>query len=224
MRRSAWTLIAALALSSCDETQQPSKPAQTEQEEQQTMGGSSMADKGSGEVAIGQSEADKATIAERYQKALGLIQKRDWDGARSELLEAYQRSPDAATRKEIQGHLKLVEQGLLEQPAYPVPAIFGAAEKLFDKSVSVRGRFIPGGAIGKVNYYFWVESGRKIQVRYGQLLLEDKKVIHTLTEGSQVLVRGALKSPWGSNPNPYLEAQFFRLEKRAAAKAPAGGS
>ncbi|HVE12922.1 MAG TPA: hypothetical protein VNI01_05975 [Elusimicrobiota bacterium] len=222
MRFLAAALAASVALlAACEDNPQQANPQQPQNgdAEQTASSGSSGGDKGSGDVAIGQSEADKTTIADRYKKALGMIQKHDWDGARAELLEAYQRSSDGNVRKEIREHLQMVEQGLLQQPAFNVPQIFGAADKLYDKPVSIRGLFLAGGAIGKVNYYFWLENGRKIQVRYSQLLLDDKKTIANLHEGSQVLVRGILKSPWGSNPNPYLDATFFRLEH--AAQAPA---
>lgn len=38
-------------------------------------------------------------------------------------------------------------------------------------------------------------------------------MILRLKDNARVLVRGTLKSPWGSNPDPYLDASYFRLEK-----------
>ena len=91
----------------------------------------------------------------------------------------------------------------------------------------MRGRPVQGGAVAKVTYYFWLESGAKVQCRFPGLSLEEKKLIFGLRDGSEVLVRGTVKPPWGSNPNPYVELTYFKLEKRAPepvkAEAPAKG-
>jgi len=219
--RLPFLLLFCLAAAACDDTG-TTAPASSDAGPSGTVsGGGSAASGGGGDVAIGQTDNDRTTIADRYRNALELIRKRDWDGARAQLVEAIQRTPDPALRKEMQQHLKIVEQGILEQPAYPVPTVFAHANQLYEKTVSMRGKFITGGASGKVNYYFWLESGRKMQIRYSQLTLDDKKRVAQLTEGSQLLVRGILKSPWGSNPNPYLEATFLRVERWAPAPAAA---
>jgi hypothetical protein len=178
-------------------------------------GGTSSSSEG-GQVRIeGDGSGSQETIADRYGKAMDLIRQRDWDGAREQLLEALYRSPSPDIQKNIQGHLKAVEQGLLSQPAYNVGSVFKNASNLYEKKISVRGTFIPGGAVGKTMYYFFVSTGQKMQCRYGALSLDEKRTILLLDEGAQVLVRGTLKSPWGSNPNPYLEASYFRLERAA---------
>lgn len=177
-------------------------------------GGSSSSGGEGGQVRIeGDGTGSQETIADRYGKAMDLIKQRDWDGAREQLLEALYRSPSPEIQKDIHQHLKIVEQGILSQPAQSVGSVFQNAPNLYDKRVSVRGTFVPGGAVGKTMYYFFVATGQKLQCRYGSLPIEDKRTILLLNEGAQVLVRGTLKSPWGSNPNPYLEANYFRLEK-----------
>ena len=115
--------------------------------------------------------------------------------------------------------MKIVEQGILSQPAHNVGDIFKDANNLYNKKVSIRGTLFTGGKVGTVTYYFFVQTGRKkIQVRYPKLDLDSKKTILLLKDGAQILVRGTLKSPWGSNPKPYLEASYFRLEKLGASQ------
>ncbi|MFA5140465.1 MAG: hypothetical protein WC728_14640 [Elusimicrobiota bacterium] len=182
-------------------------------------GGTSSGGEG-GQVRIeGDGTGSQETIADRYGKAMDLIKQRDWDGAREQLLEALYRSPGPEIQKDIREHLKIVERGILSQPAQNVNSVFRDAPNLYDKKVSIRGTFVPGGAVGKTMYYFFVSTGQKIQCRYGALSLDDKRTILLLDEGAQVMVRGTLKSPWGSNPNPYLEANYFRLEKASAKPA-----
>ena len=121
-------------------------------------------------------------------------------------------------QEEIRGHLKLVERGILSQPTFFTSEVFKSKKKMMGKKVSMRGYFQPGGPVGKVSYYFWLDSGGRIQCRYEGLPLKPKKKILLLKDGAVVLVRGTLKSPWGSNPNPYLELSYFRLEKLAPKK------
>lgn len=205
--------LASLALCACDETPQQQKPA--EDDGGGMRGASGTQGGGSGDVSIG--GAGEGTIADRYEKALKSIKEKDWDAAREQLQEAYRRSDSADVRKEITGHLAMVEQGLLAQPSVTGPEVFGHAQKLFEKKVSMRGKLLQGGPVAKVSYYFWLESGSKVQCRFPGLTLDDKKLILTLPDGSDVLVRGVVKAPWGSNPNPYLELNFFKLERRAPA-------
>ena len=120
----------------------------------------------------------------------------------------------------IRKHLKIVEQGILSQPTYTALQVFQRANNFFGKKVSVRGTFVSGGATGKTTYYFWTKAGKNIQCRYAQLSLEDKRTILMIPEGSQIFVRGVLNTPWGSNPNPYLELNYFRVEKLAPEKKP----
>jgi len=53
---------------------------------------------------------------------------------------------------------------------------------------------------------------KRLQCRYAKMPLEDKKRILTLQGGEKLMVRGTLRSPWGSNPDPYLEAEYVRVE------------
>lgn len=169
---------------------------------------------GGGQVQVGTRQSPRETIADRYEKALVSIKKRDWDGAREELIEALQRSEGHPIQKDIKEHLKIVEQGLLAQPTYEVTDLYLNADQFFKKRVSVRGTFIPGGKVGRATYYFWIKTKkRKIQARYNKLSLDDKKKILLLKNGATVLGRGMLKEPWGSNPHPYIELSYFRLER-----------
>lgn len=213
MKRTAvFLLLAALWTAACDDAPQEGQP----QEETAGGGGGGGAGSGGGggQVKVGAGQSSRETIAERYEQALDLIRKRDWDGAHAQLLDALARSRGTPIEKDIRQHLAVVERGILAQPAYNVDDVFSQAEALYDKKVSIRGYFIPGGDVGRVTYYFWVQTGAtRIQARYPQLGLEDKRTILQLKEGAQVLVRGTLKSPWGTNPNPYLELNYFRLER-----------
>lgn len=211
--------LLAFTLTSCEDQAPTSK--KPSEDEGGGMHGASGATGGSGDVSI--AGPGEGTIADRYEKALKLIKEKDWDGAREQLIEAYRRSDSADVRKEVQGHLKMVEQGIMAQPALSAPEVFGMAPKLMEKKVSLRGKTLQGGAVAKVTYYFWLESGAKIQCRFAALTLEEKKMILTLPDGSDALVRGTLKPAWGTNPNPYVELSFFRLERRAE-KAATGAS
>ncbi|OIO11027.1 MAG: hypothetical protein AUJ52_02895 [Elusimicrobia bacterium CG1_02_63_36] len=217
MKRFLILLPFLLIFSSCDDGA-GGGGAPKEEEEPAMTGSSDSGGGGSGEVALG-GDRQEGTIADRYETALKMIRDRDWDGAREQLLEAMKRSEGKDIQKEIRGHLKLVERGILAQPTYYTPEIFGMQEKMMGKRVSARGRFISGGPVGKVSYYFWLDAGGKIQCRYEDLPLDSKQKILLLKDGAEVLVRGTLKSPWGSNPNPYLELNYFRLEKLAPKQA-----
>lgn len=212
MRRTAVFLLLAALCAACDDAPQESPPPAQE------SGGGGGAGAGSGggggQVKVGAGQSSRETIAERYEQALDLIRKRDWDGAHAQLLDALARSRGTPVEKDIRQHLAVVERGILAQPAYNVDDVFTQSAALYDKKVSIRGYFIPGGEVGRVTYYFWVQTGAtRIQARYPQLGLEDKRTILQLKEGAQVLVRGTLKSPWGTNPHPYLELNYFRLER-----------
>jgi len=203
-----------LLFTACDEGAGGGAP---QEEEEVQMGGGTPEGGGGGQVALSGGE-NQGTIADRYESALKKIKKRDWDGAREELLEALNRSEGKDIQKEIKGHLALVERGILSQPTYLAAEVFSSQEKMMGRKVSMRGYFSPGGPVGKVSYYFWLDAGGKVQCRYEGLPLESKKKILMLKEGAIALVRGTLKSPWGSNPNPYLELSYFRLEKLAPKK------
>lgn len=214
--------LLSFPLTACDDAPVESKPAS---DDGATMRGAQSGQGGGGDVAIaGPSEG---TIADRYEKALGMIKAKDWDGAREQLQEAYRRSDSKDVKQEIIGHLQMVEQGILAQPTVTGPEIFAHAAKVMEKRVSMRGKLTQGGAVAKVTYYFWLDSGSKVQCRFPALSLEDKRLILSLPDGSDVLVRGTVKPPWGSNPNPYVELSYFKLEKRAPepvkAEAPAKG-
>lgn len=202
-------LLAALFTACDDGSQHKEEPA----ESSEPMGHISYGG-GGGQVKVGTSQNSRETIADRYQKALTAIKKRDWDGAREELIGALERSEGHPIQKDIREHLKIVEQGLLAQPTYEVTDLYLNADKFFKKRVSVRGTFLPGGKVGRATYYFWIKTKkRKIQARYNKLGLDDKKKILLLKNGATVLGRGMLKEPWGSNPRPYLELSYFRLER-----------
>jgi hypothetical protein len=217
MKRFLFLIPALLLFAACDEGT-GGGPPQGEEEDVQMTGSSAGGEGGGGQVALS-GGGGEGTIADRYEKALTMIRDRDWDGAREQLLEALKRSEGKDIQTEIHGHLRLVERGILAQPTYYTGEVFGMQNKMMGKKVSMRGTFVPGGPVGKVSYYFWLDAGGKIQCRYEALPLESKKKILLLKQGAQVLVRGTLKSPWGSNPNPYLELSYFRLEKLAPAQS-----
>lgn len=205
--------LMSFSLAACDDA--PPQTKKTEDEGGGMRGASGTQGGGSGDVSI--AGASEGTIADRYEKALKMIKDKDWDGARDQLQEAYRRSDSKDVKTEIQGHLQMVEQGILAQPTVTGPDIFAFAAKVMEKKVSMRGKLFQGGAVAKVTYYFWLESGSKVQCRFPALSLEEKKLIMSLPDGSDVLVRGTVKPPWGSNPNPYVELSYFKLEKRAPA-------
>lgn len=209
------TLAVALfsvALCGCED--EPAGSKNTTEDDGGGMRGATGATGGSsGDVAI--ASPSEGTIADRYEKALKLIKEKDWDGARDQLLEAYRRSDSDDVKKEIRGHLGMVEQGIRAQPTLTAAEVFVAAPKIMEKKVSMRGTLLQGGQVARVTYYFWLQSGAKIQCRFASLTLEEKRLIQSLTDGSEVLVRGTVKPAWGSNPNPYLELSYFRLERKA---------
>jgi len=208
----AFLAAAGAALAACGD-EAPAEAPQEETYAGSSGGSSGGSGGGGGDVRIEGGDGASGTIADRYEKAMVLIKKRDWDGARDELLEAMNRSQGKDIQREIHDHLTMVEQGILSQPVYNGRELFEKAAQFYEKKVSVRGTYIPGGEVGRTTYYFWTQSAQKVQCRYGNLPLEDKKVLIILKEGAQVLVRGTLKSPWGSNPNPYLELSYFKIEK-----------
>ncbi|PCI37377.1 MAG: hypothetical protein COB53_06775 [Elusimicrobia bacterium] len=215
MKKIIFLLPLLILFSACDENAGSGPPP--EEDEEVLTGGGHTETGGGGQVALSGGE-NQGTIADRYESALKKIKTRDWDGAREELLEALQRSEGKDIQTEIRGHLKLVERGILSQPTFLTAEVFKSQDKMMGKKVSMRGYFSPGGPVGKVSYYFWLDSGGKIQCRYDALELDAKKKILLLKDGAVVLVRGTLTSPWGSNPNPYLELSYFRLEKLAPKK------
>lgn len=211
----------SLALCGCDD-EPAGKKTNTEDDGGGGMRGASGSTGGSGDVAI--ASPSEGTIADRYEKALKMIKEKDWDGARDQLLEAYRRSDSDDVKKEIRGHLGMVEQGIRAQPTFSAPEVFAAAPKIMEKKVSMRGTILQGGQVAKVTYYFWLQSGAKIQCRFAGLTLEEKRTIQSLPDGSEVLVRGIVKPAWGSNPNPYLELSYFRLERKAPAPKEEGAA
>ena len=218
----AFSLALSFCAGGCDDPGTSASPGSAPAGEDVAGGGGSgfaSSGGGGGDVSIGPESGGATSITDRYKNALGKIKQQDWDGARSELMEALNRSEGQPVEKEIREHLKLVEQGILAQPAYSPAEVFANAPNFIEKSVSMRGRFLQGGSVGKVTYYFWLENGKKVQCRYASLPLDEKKLILSMREGSIVLVRGVLQPPWGSSPNPYLDLSFFRLE-RAAPAAP----
>ncbi|MBI5595936.1 MAG: hypothetical protein HY928_07595 [Elusimicrobia bacterium] len=213
--------VALLSVALCGCEDEPSgKQGPTEDDGGGMHGASATTGGSSGDVAI--ASPSEGTIADRYEKALKLIKEKDWDGARDQLLEAYRRSDSADVKKEIRGHLGMVEQGIRAQPALSAAEVFAGAPALMEKKVSMRGTLLQGGQVAKVTYYFWLQAGAKIQCRFSALTLEEKRLIQTLPDGSDVLVRGTLKPAWGSNPNPYLELSYFRLERRPPDPKPEG--
>ncbi|MBI3297019.1 MAG: hypothetical protein HYZ75_02565 [Elusimicrobia bacterium] len=207
-------LFMSLVLAGCEDPGPGGgKPPPKEDDGSGSMGGGAPASGGGGDVAI--AGASDGTIADRYEKALKMIKDKDWDGAREQLMEAYRRSDSPEVKKEVQGHLAMVEQGLTAQPTLSAPEILGMAPKLMEKKVSMRGKVIQGGPVARVTYYIWLESGAKIQCRFATMSLEEKKLILSLPDGSDALLRGTLKPAWGSNPNPYIEMSYFRLIRRA---------
>lgn len=236
MRTRALAAALCLALSACEEGAPPS----SEPPPQPSMGGvsaTSSGGAGGGDISLDfdggqptgpaepgggtqiggsratQSSSAEGSIANRYQAALDLIRKKDWDGAREQLLEALRRSEGTEAEEEIQGHLRIVERGILAQPADDAAGVLGRGRELMEKRVSARGRFASGGPGGQTSYYFWLDSGgRRIQCRYHRLTLGDKKKIARVADGSRILVRGLLRPPWGNNRDPYLDLSYFRLE------------
>lgn len=212
----ALTLLCA-GLAACDDAPPDSSAPDNSGGGGGGTAGSSSGGGGGGQVRVGDEQSSRETITERYQSALEKIKTRDWDGARDDLTQALERSAGNPIEGDIRKHLQLVEQGILAQPPHTVASAFAGAASLFEKKISVRGILLGGGKVGQVTYYFWVQTGReKLQCRYPKLSLEDKKTILLLKDGAQVLVRGTLKSPWGTNPDPYLDLSYFRLEKLSA--------
>lgn len=207
-------MVIGLAFTGCDD----SPPEQTDSGGN-TMYGGKPTGGGSGQVSMGTSGTREGG-GRRYERAIKRIKNEEFDEARELLLEELHRGSGANTA-DIQTQLRVTERGILRKPAKSVTGVFDNASKLFRKRVSIRGTFLEGGPVGKSSYYFWVQSGEKIQCRYQKLTLDDKQKILLIEDGQPVLVRGRLMEPWGTNKAPYLELSYFRIEKRrkpAAAK------
>jgi len=200
-----WALLLTL-LFACACADEPEKTPEAPQE-----GGvsSSGGNPGGGDVPIG---GDQQADYDPYTKALEHIRAKDWDSARAELLKSleYRRTPEQ--ERDARTKLKEAEQGILSQPAQPVPKLI-FDKGFYDQRVSIRGKFASGGEVGYATQYFWVDDLKRLQCRYSKIPLAEKKAIAALKGGEKVLVRGMLKSPWGSNPDPYLEAEFLRVEE-----------
>ncbi|HAH07336.1 MAG TPA: hypothetical protein DCM05_12585 [Elusimicrobia bacterium] len=163
---------------------------------------------GGGEVSLaGEQEAP----GDPYTNALEHIKKQDWDSARQELLKSLQFRQEPDKEKETLSQLRAVEQKLAAQPAVPASKLL-SDKGFYDQRVSIRGRFTSGGEVGYATQYFWIDDVKRLQCRYAKMPLEDKKRILTLQGGEKLMVRGTLRSPWGSNPDPYLEAEYVRVE------------
>ena len=195
---------AVLALTACQE-----QPPESKEEEQGPWGQTSGSSQGGGDVRV----APEGRREDHYSKAIGLIKEKRWDAARAELLSSL-RTADPEKEKDIRRQLVEVEAELLAQPSLPVHSLL-ADKTLQNKVVSVRGKYTDGGKVGRTTGYFWLETAEKarIRCRYGRLSLEQKEAILRLKPGASLLVRGELKSAWGSDPNPYLDADLFRREK-----------
>lgn len=194
-------LVFACAFAACgDEPQEPP-------EEAPPSGGAHSPPPGGGEVAIGEAR----TAGDAYGRALGHIRERNFDSARGALLEALQ-SPPAGQEGELRAKLAETERELLAQPAKAPGDLLGRGE-LLETRVSVRGAFVSGGEVGAASQYFWVEAGKRLRIRYGKLSPRDKTVVSTLRPQAPVLVRGVLRPPWGTDGDPYLEAEFVHAEK-----------
>ena len=212
MKRLFAVFFLAGILSACDDGANQKEPASEPAESP----GSVSYGGGGGQVRVGNPQATRQSVEESYKQALDSIAEKKWDNARETLTEALRQAAGTDLEKDIRTQLKVVDRGLYSQPTHEVTDLFLKAPEYYDTNVSVRGLFVPGGKVGEATYYFWTRTAkRKIQCRYKDLSLEDKQKILLLKEGAQVLVRGALKSPWGSNPNPYLDLTYFKLEKLA---------
>ena len=165
----------------------------------------------------GPSQGGERSLAEgredHYSKAIGLIKEKRWDAARAELLSSL-RTAEPEKEGDIRRRLAEVETEILSQPPWPLPSLL-ADKTLQNKVVSVRGKYKDGGKVGRSTGYFWLETAQKtrLRCRYGRLSLEEKEAILSLKPGAPLLMRGELKSAWGSDPNPYLDADLFRREK-----------
>ncbi|MBI5243232.1 MAG: hypothetical protein HY922_06020 [Elusimicrobia bacterium] len=204
MKRCA-LILAALFFCACADEPQPS-------EQPQEGGGLSpgAGNSGGGEVALG-NEGPQAR-EDPYTKALEHIRAQDWDSARAELLKTLEYRLEPEQQKDVLAKLKAAERGIASRPAEPITKLL-SDKKFYDQRVSIRGKFISGGEVGYATQYFWVDDLKRLQCRYSKMPLSDKKAILSLKEGAKVLVRGLLKSPWGSNPDPYLEAEFLQVEQ-----------
>ncbi|MFH2204511.1 MAG: hypothetical protein ABIJ96_15460 [Elusimicrobiota bacterium] len=211
-------LLLGAALAACDDGASQQEPA----EEAAPAGNVSSSGGGGGQVSVQRNPQARGAIEERYEKALQSIKKREWDNAHDELTDALKRGQGHAMESDIRQQIKVAEQGLLAQPTYEAADLMQNSANFFGRRVSVRGTLVPGGKVGRASHYFWIRTARrKIQARYGKLSLDDKKTILLLKEGALVLGRGSLKEPWGTNPNPYLELSYFRLEKLSPERAAA---
>ena len=194
-----------LSLAACAD-----QPPESKEEEQGPWGQTSGSSQGGGDVRV----APEGPREDHYSKALGLIKEKRWDAARAELLSSL-RTAEPEKEGDIRRRLAEVETELLAQPPWPLPTLL-ADKTLQNKVVSVRGSYKDGGEVGRTTGYFWLETAQKVRIRcsYGRLSLEEKNTILSLKPGVPLLVRGELKSAWGSDPNPYLDADLFRREKK----------
>jgi len=200
-----WALLLAF-LFACACADEPEKTPQAPPE-----GGvsSTGGNPGSGEVSIG---GNQQADYDPYTKALEHIRGKDWDSARTELLKTLEHRLNPDQEQDARAKLKEAEQGIVSQPAQPVPNLI-SGKGFYDQRVSIRGKFASGGEVGYATQYFWLDDIKRLQCRYSKMPLAEKKAIAALKGGEKVLVRGMLKSPWGSNPDPYLEAEFLRVEE-----------
>ena len=193
-----------LALAACAD-----QPPESKEEEQGRWGQTSGPSQGWGEVRVAPEEPRE----DHYSKAIGLIKEKRWDAARAELLSSL-RTAEPEKEGDIRRRLAEVETEILSQPPWPLPSLL-ADKTLQNKVVSVRGKYKDGGKVGRSTGYFWLETAQKtrLRCRYGRLSLEEKEAILSLKPGAPLLMRCELKSAWGSDPNPYLDADLFRREK-----------
>ncbi|MEK9146205.1 MAG: hypothetical protein AAB339_11400 [Elusimicrobiota bacterium] len=197
--------VAALALAACAD-----QPPESKEGEPERWGQTSAPSQGGGEVRV----APEGPREDHYSKALDLIKEKRWDAARAELLSSL-RAAEPEKEGDIRRRLAEVETELLAQPPWPLLSLL-ADKTLQNRVVSVRGTYKDGGEVGRTTGYFWLETAQKtrIRCRYSRLSLEEKETILSLKPGVPLLVRGELKSAWGSDPNPYLDADLFRREKK----------
>ena len=203
-------MLAAVLSVGCEET-----PQEQHAEPAPPMGGGARGGGGGGDVAVGAPEAGSSQgtgLEVRYQKALDLVKKKDWDAAYAELQDVADRGAGTPVAAQAQKQLQTVTANLLTYPPTPVQSLLAAPEIFSERSVTLRGSFQGGGAVGASTYYFWVKQGRTVQCRYPRLSLPDKQRILKVKDGSPVLVRGTVKPPWGTNPDPYLDLTLFRAE------------
>ena len=91
MRNKGILLIvcAAVFAMACDDAP-PAEPEEPNYASSGVSAGSGSG--GGGQVRVGAGQSSRETITDRYEMALGKIKRRDWDGAREDLLQALHRS------------------------------------------------------------------------------------------------------------------------------------